>query len=83
MASPNTIYLVTILNTKLEEKVSFFKKLLNPQKTTVNTVDNSTQSHQQNRFVDLTAGLKANYHIIEKEAIFCSNIKIVMLAMLN
>ena len=83
MASPNTIYLVTILNTKLKKKLSFFKKLLNPQKTTVNVVDNSTQSHQQNRFVDLTAELIANYHIIEKEAIFCSNIKIAMVAMVN
>ncbi|MFQ1007754.1 hypothetical protein B6D12_01950 [Gilliamella apicola] len=70
MASPNTIYLVMIINIKLEEKVGFFKKLLNPKKLTVNVIDNSTQSHLQNFFVDLTAELIANYHINQKEVIF-------------
>ena len=70
MASPNTIYLVMIINIKLEGKVGFFKKLLNPKKLTVNVVDNSTQSHLQNFFVDLTAELIANYHINQKEVIF-------------
>ena len=64
MASPNTIYLVMIINIKLEEKVGFFKKL------TVNVIDNSTQSHLQNFFVDLTTELIANYHINQKEVIF-------------
>ena len=82
MASPNTIYLVTILNTKLEEKGSFVKKLLNPKKLTVNVIDNSTQSHLQNFFVDLTAELIANYHINQKK-LFFSNRKIAMFVIAN
>ncbi len=83
MASPNMIYLVTTLKIKLEERVDYIKMLLNPKRLTVNVVDNSTQPHHQNHFVDLTAELIANYHINGKEAIFCSNRKIAMFAMAN
>lgn len=75
MALPNTIYLVTTQNTKLEERVSSLKKLLNLKKLTVKVVDNSTQPHQWNHLVDFTAELTANYHINTKEAIYCSNRK--------
>lgn len=82
MASLNTIYLVTTLDTKCEEIV-YIKKLLNQKKLTTKIVDISTQFHQLNHFANINAETVANYHPDGKEAIFCSDRGTAMVAMAN